>query len=95
MKQPLFSVGEEVVIQSVDYPECNGDAAILGVVVRKTTIMLRAKTGKMEDSGSYYSYRLSIDNGRNNWVERALRKKHKPADEGYRELISRLNKIPA
>lgn len=80
-KRPLFSVGEEVILQSIYNPQCNGDA-----VVNKVKIGVRTDT--MEPS---WVYDLSIKHPDGiYWAECALRKKHKPSEHSFGSLMAGL-----
>lgn len=78
-KRPLFSVGEEVLLQSVRYPELNGECTVLDV--RNST------------DNKTFGYKLTIaapepTNGW--WIQSALRKKHKPSDHSFDSLMADL-----
>lgn len=80
-KPPLFRVGEEVVLQSINYPELNGNA-----------IVQKVDSGYEEGSKKpCYGYVLNIGNPLYpGWAESALRKKHKPSDHSFDSLIAEL-----
>ena len=73
----LFSVGEVVILQSKNFPECNGDA----------TVLERVKNGELNAHGQTnfsgdYAYRLDViaSNGNPWWFQSALRKNTNPAN---------------
>ena len=87
MTNPLFSVGEVVILQSVSWPECNGDA----------TVLEHVPSGKMSSSGKLNThgvdgYRLDViaSNGNPWWNQSALRKKHQPGEQSFTELMQTL-----
>lgn len=80
-KPPLFSVGEEVVLQSKAYPELNGEC-----IVHFATAGIRTDTGEPS-----WVYSLSIENPYGVlWAECALRKKHKPSKHSFDSLVAEL-----
>ena len=84
---PLFSVGEVVILQSVNWPECNGDATVMEHVANGDL----SAYGKINRSG-YYAYRLDViaSNGNPWWRQSALRKKHQPGEQSFTELMQTL-----
>lgn len=84
---PKFSVGEDVLIYSMDTPEIWGF---------ETTI-IEAYFGDCEvppDSGRIregWSYEVSPDPSGYGWMEQALRKKPEPSQMSLRELMQSLN----
>lgn len=88
MKEPLFSVGEEVLLQSKAYPEYNGEAVV---------IFYSPSAGGIDREGvrhiqGGFAYKLSIDSPVPNkmWHETALKKKPKPSELSFQELVSSL-----
>lgn len=89
---PKFAVGEDVILQSVDLPERNGEYSVIEIYM----------PGHIEIDGFPYritnvTYRLdgadepnssALHNGPTVWNESALRKKHTPGDMSYQELLS-------
>ena len=74
MREAYFSVGEEVILVSVDHPELNGEVKVL------------SREPELFSPG--WSYGLDVDvNGKNQWQESALRKKHKPSEFTFEQLI--------
>ncbi|MCY1440237.1 hypothetical protein D9M71_565020 [compost metagenome] len=86
MSRPLFEVGEVVLLRSQYLPECNGEATVLSV--------LRGR--EVNASGDFireaFVYRLTIQNPnpKRGWAESALRKKHQPGEQSFRDLIQTL-----
>jgi len=103
-KQPFFSVGEEVILQSKKYPEYDGEYVIEEVFYGDDQLLCRL-TGEiipLFDDG-VYSYIFTVplqetlrldDNTEALFPESDLRKKHKPADESFRDMMNRYTKIP-
>ena len=91
MRDAYFSVGEEVILKSISCPHLNGPAVVLE----------RSASGKRKvhfENGSLLSslwgYRLDIDSpGGLRWNESALRKKHKPSEFTFEQLIKQ--EVPA
>lgn len=89
--RPYFSVGEEVILCSNDYPQYNGCQVIEGVYASGEIVKCRI-TGYCGPS-SDLGYRISgiciqSDNGKEGlWRQSVLRKKHKPSDQSFQELI--------
>lgn len=82
----VFQVGEEVILQSLTYPELNGECVVLSVVENDDN--LAWKDGKLVDVGTHYMYKTSV--GSNYWSEIALRKKHEPSDDSFSQLMDKL-----
>ena len=82
MKKPLFSVGEEVILRSEAYPEYNGDAVVLDI--------------RFDYDDGLPGYLLTIPCPKDEegddlwWDEPALRKKYKPSELSFQELVSSL-----
>lgn len=77
---PKFSVGEVVILQSKEAPQCNGECTVLEV----------------ECFGSWTGYVTTTPppEGRDKaalWCESALRKKHQPGDMSFTELMVNLS----
>jgi hypothetical protein len=84
---PSFSVGEVVILQSKNFPECNGDATVLEYV----------PPGELSASGELNThgvdgYRLDViaSNGNLWWSPSALRKKHQPGEQSFTQLMQTL-----
>jgi len=80
MTEPYFRVGEEVILQTEQYPEFNGDAVVLDVC--KFPCMAYLLTISTEDP----------DLPR--WRESCIKKKHKGAGD-FSEMLLKLRKEPA
>lgn len=84
----LFSMGEEVLLQSKSCPELNGECIILEVRESKSTYGMHL--GKIVDLGTPYGYKTTIPCPTEYWSEVALRKKHKPSEDSYQKLMDKL-----
>lgn len=96
MNHPYFSVGEEVILVSKMQPQYNGDQIVEYVI----------PPGEHPDplnsnvivEGPGYGYRLaglSLHEDRGLYFdESALRKKYKPSDESFSELMTNYNTEP-
>ena len=81
--RPYFNVGEEVILCSEAAPNLNGEYVVLDFV---HTFNAVCPVTKKFYAG--FSYRLSVSvDGCFWWNETALRKKHKPSDQSFKELI--------
>lgn len=103
--KPLFSVGEEIIIQSKHYPEYN-DVEDVVVEVIDTGISefpsawREPVTGSLVRLVSRYAYLLQNNTERKantdqcsvirTWSETALRKKHKPSDDSFESMMTKL-----
>jgi hypothetical protein len=92
--RPKFSVGEVVILQSVNYPEFNDEYIVHAVLDGEDTYMCRA-SGHMFSSwvgDSMYVYVLDgpivYDGKEILWSEKALRKKQEPCGLSYEELMA-------
>ena len=99
MSNPLFIVGEEVILQSKDRPQLNGEYSVDAVSTADKITICR-QTGEYydfidedKDSVGYMLYPIILDDEGFEivWNESALRKKHKPSDQSLEELIKGLN----
>ena len=82
MREAYFEVGEEVILKSENHPECNGDAL---VIERNPGTYIDDVSGCRE---STWGYKLSIESPTGNrWNQSALRKKHKPSEFTFEQLI--------
>lgn len=97
-KQPLFSVGEEVILCSKDYPEHNGEYYVHKVldtgqhyICRLTGIQYTAISGigYLLDQPVLHPHK----NAEAYWSEGALRKKYPPSTESFKEMMSNLTKV--
>lgn len=83
--RPKFAVGEVVILQSVNFPECNGEYTVVSL-----------RVGKWPSEGeSPYSYLLDIDHNvegwGDHWREDSLRKKHTPGEMNFTDLMHSLS----
>lgn len=78
--RPKFAVGEEVLLRSKDFPECNGEYTI-------TELKPHSLDG--------YIYKLDVHHhveGKSDyWCESALRKKHQPGEISFDDLMASLS----
>lgn len=82
MNQPLFKVGEEVILQSSQLPECNGEYVVSGI---------ERVCGCWYDLG--FTLPEDIEHGGTLWAERCLKKKYKPSTQSYDELVKELQEF--
>lgn len=96
---PKFAVGEVVILQSKDHPECNGECEVLEVFYPGSAIGVAEGLHYKPDSKAF-SYKLNkfykIEHGGNAYrgncfSERALRKKHQPGELSFDKLMSSLS----
>lgn len=83
MNKPYFSINEEVILQSVEFPQYNGEYIVKDFLVNRF-------------DGYVYDLGFKIDNpidGRSDhlWKQSVLRKKHQPSEMTFHELMSSLN----
>lgn len=98
MKHPLFSVGEKVLLQSKSRPDCNGEYIVEAIVGPGTQYFDRRvnHTVLLEYENDKIGYLLNksfdswIDKFEIKWSESALRKKHKPSQFTFDQLISEI-----
>lgn len=96
MRKSYFHVGEEVILQSVDRPDLNGEYTVRQVLVGRETYICRATGKKVRTypEGFYYILEevipLTHDGFEINWDESALRKKHKPSDDSFEQMMNKL-----
>lgn len=98
MVTPLFKVGEEVILKSVSCPECNGEYIVVKVLSPEEIFKSRNDGQLMRNGGTTYSYLLDevfqhTDHGFGEicWDESALRKKYKPSEFTFDQLMDSLN----
>jgi hypothetical protein len=83
MAGPLFKVGEEVILQAVNLTKYNGEHIIEDLTFDEDA--------KAWDGSSYTGYTYKLE-GVDVWfVEPALRKKHKPSEFTFDQLMNSLN----
>jgi hypothetical protein len=94
--QPKFSVGEVVVLQSVELPERNGEYTVSAVWIPPGHIVVDSFPYRVTD----VTYRLEgadepiphgVHKGPALWNESALRKKHIPGEFGFTDLMASLS----
>jgi hypothetical protein len=89
MTQPYFSIDEEVILQSRNHPQYNGDNVVEKIITPGTKL----KSGLGVYIGIQYGI-YGIDLGKDSdgdqsyFNQSALRKKHKPSDESFSELMT-------
>jgi hypothetical protein len=96
--KPLFEVGEEVILCSKKSPELNGNAVVI-MVIRDKDIFRCPHCSKLcrarewNDLGYYLDIKSSHVSFKccTPWAESALRKKHKPSDSSFDELMNDIN----
>lgn len=92
MKKPLFSVGEEVILQC-RIPKFNGEYEVYEILTPHET-MLRWPNVKVNDEFHYVitekPFKLEFGNETQAVKQSSLRKKHKPSDTSFQELVSSL-----
>ena len=90
MKQALYKVGEEVILKSLDHPEFNGDYIVQAVHQSGDTIPnVRGCLAVLCPSG--FSYYLGFNHYADeytHWGQLSLRKKHKPSDQSFDQIMS-------
>lgn len=91
--KPRFNVGEEVILQSKDYPEMNGEYTVLKVISGGGMVVcsITGQSYRQTDGLSYVLNDGNLhkrDNCEINWNESALRKKHKPSGKSFSEMMS-------
>lgn len=99
MATPLFKVGEQVILKSVNHPEFNGDYTIITIVTQGDNYKCRYSDKTLNYTGivSYYGYALdrictTSDRGIESiWAEKALRKKYPPSEFTFDQLMNSLN----
>lgn len=95
MSKPLFSIGETVIRQapSTNYLEGNGEYVVCGITdAQDAKNLYSANWGA---SGFYYEldgFSVMLDNGlvSNHSHESFLKKKHKPSDQSFDQIMSSL-----
>lgn len=97
---PKFSVGEVVILQSVDAPEWNGEYSVVMVIDGDEEFQDPHRDILCVSHGEGYGYILDCsdlcgigDTGRVVslcWMQSSLRKKHQPGELSYSELLQSL-----
>ncbi len=87
-----FKVGEECILQSILYPDLNGDCVVTEVLEAKVRILVMGN-GETRNINTC-AYRTTIENNKGlAWAEESLRKKHKPSTKSLSTMIEELNKV--
>lgn len=87
--RPYFSVGEEVIFVSQNFPERNGEYVVRSIGKVEQFVII-STSERFMDLG--YDIGIHI-NGYSAAAQRSLRKKHKPADQSFSELIKSTKEI--
>ena len=96
--KPKFKVGEEVVLQSKTHPQYNGEYVVERVLYQGQKFICRS-TGNVGTVRVDVGYLLNEifmeeDSYAESRVEESeLRKKYKPSDKSFDELIGEINKM--
>lgn len=103
--KPLFSVGEEIIIQSKNYPEYNNKEDVVVEIIDTGIISFPSTweeliTGTLVIVVSRYAYLLQNHTERRGnvskevkirtWSERSLRKKHKPSGDSFESMMDKI-----
>lgn len=78
--RPKFAVDEVIILQSKDFPDCNGEYMVLDI-------------GDHPLHGPIYKLDIDhkVDGYNDYWKESALRKKHTPGELGFEDLMFSLS----
>lgn len=96
---PKFSIGEQVILQSLVQPESNGEYEIQSILFYNDTIDDRLDESYVlicaGDVGYLFTEPLKETGFSNEviWAESALRKKHEPSQLSFNSLMDNL-KLP-
>ena len=98
MAGPLFKVGEEVILKSVNRPECNGEYIVTAIIQPNGIYTSRNDKVLIRNDSGVYGYLLDepifakhIGKGEVCWAEQALRKKYPPSEFTFDQLMNSLN----
>ena len=98
MNTPKFKVGEEVILQSKGYLEYNGEYIVESVFTPNQTVTDRISGLKSTNMSNCFVYRFTQilkskkkENVEISFLESALRKKYKPSEVSFSELMTSLN----
>lgn len=91
MKEALFKIGETIILQSINYPELNGEYTVEGIITAEEANIIYYKMFD-EDYIGPYCYDIGIylpeeDIDCRHWEESALRKKYPPSKLSFQELM--------
>ena len=97
MGQPKFSVGEVVILQSIDHSEFNGEYTIEGVLPighKEMSLCNRVRIEIAKETA--YKIDLVVRNKKTGHLscifsENVLRKKHQPGEMNFTSLMASLN----
>jgi len=81
---PKYSEGEVVIIQSKHYPQENGEAIVIDMSFEEKPINAATREFMSES----WVYTLE---GKGDWHESALRKRHEPSQMSFQYLIQSIN----
>ncbi|MNR04809.1 hypothetical protein D3C85_1208000 [compost metagenome] len=100
MGRPRFSVGEEVILCSIELPHLNGEYIIEQIVIPGTSVTCRATNKLLWYTDEPIGYLMTVPftdpaalNSSGNMTElvvyeSALRKKHQPGEFSFDQLMS-------
>lgn len=99
MSGQYFEIGEEIILASENRPELNGEYIIKDVMPPNRINYICTVTGSlMRANTDFFCYALDglvfecrkTKNPSAFWHQSALRKKHKPSEESFSEIMSNL-----
>lgn len=95
--QPLFKVGEEVILQSISNPQFNGEYVVEDIIAPKESFLSRNDKRSACNGSDTFGYLLNeifphkeLGHSEYLWSELALRKKYPPSEFTFDELMSKL-----
>ncbi|MNQ14484.1 hypothetical protein D3C85_274360 [compost metagenome] len=99
MSRPLFEVGEVVLLRSKRMPHMDGEYSVIAILY-DDDVYLCHLTGNISHGRTGGSHSYVLDDGEvvfeNEkwiccfWTESALRKKHQPGEQSFRDLMQSL-----
>ena len=99
MTNPYFSVGEEVIVVVEHGSQHNGDHVIEAILPKGRHEL--PETGGFHNVTDLFAYKMVgigyddvPDEYSGYFKQSSLRKKHKPSDESFTDMITHLNKEP-
>lgn len=96
MTQPYFSIGEQVILISIDNPRLNGEYTIERYMPPRPCI--NPLTGRLNTSTNH-AYKLhgiepeDTTKGSGYFRQTSLRKKYEPPAKSFSEMMDKLNKV--
>jgi hypothetical protein len=96
MSNPYFKIGEEVILQSKNLPNLNGEYVVEEVFLDGDVVYSSPKHRITSGGIAYTLFKdirmevLSDGEYRRGWAQSALRKKHPPSDDNFEEMMSKL-----